>query len=141
MKHRLLILTSVVVIALTISCVAVWRRRVNVHLANDKVANSIIKLQNPIAITKVIVLSGHEFDVHLDDGRHINAILEVTTGPDAKKRVLDFLNRCKNPRAVLDKKVGSKWVVRFYVTAKNPAGEEVELSLSTWLQSENLVYQ
>lgn len=141
MKHKFIILAVVSIIAITVAGWAIVKHRVSVHLPNDPIANAIIDFQNPVPIQQMNVLTGDEFDLVLQDGRRIHASLSVKTPPSAKPKVLELVNRCRNPRAIFHKDLGGIWLVDIYVTAKNQDGSEVEVSLAKWLQDKNLAYR
>jgi len=140
MKHKYLILSLFVVISATISAVAVIKHRVEIHHPTDPLANSIIDFKNPISVKKINVIGGDEFDLVLEDDRRIRAILDVRSTPDAKAKVLAFLNQCVSPRIVVQQHKNNVWVVSMYVTADNSNGEKVEISLSKWLKEKRLIY-
>jgi len=140
MKYKYLILSLVVVVAITISLIAIVKHKVEIHHPTDPVANSIIDSKNPISVKKINVIGGDEFDLVLEDDRRIHAILDVRSTPDAKTKVLAFLNQCTSPRIVIQQHKNNVWVVSMYVTTENTSGEKVEISLSKWLREKRMIY-
>jgi hypothetical protein len=139
-KYVILALASTVIFI-----IAVWamlEHRMSIHHINDPISNAIIDLQNPVPVKQIHVLAGDEFDLILHDDRRIHAVLEVRTSPIAEKRVLEFLNKCRNPRVVIKKDLGEHtWLVEMYLTTSSLDGSEVEVSLAKWLTDKNLAYQ
>ncbi len=141
LKHKNIILTIISSIALVLVMGMVLKHRIQIHHPADPIANAIINFQGPIPVRQIHVLTGDEFDLILQDGRRIHAVLDVRTSPLAKSKVLQLINRSRNPRIIIRKNLGNLWVVEMYLTAKSPTGGEVEVSLAKWLQHKNLAYQ
>jgi len=120
--------------------VAVVRHKIEIHHPTDPVANSYIQAQNPITVKKINVIGGDEFDLILADDKRIHAILDVRSTPDAKAKVLAFINQCTSPRIILQQHKNNVWVVSMYLTTDNADGEKVEISLAKWLREKHLIY-
>lgn len=82
------------------------------------------------------VISGHEFDLKLEDGRRVHALLDVKTAPEAKEHVVRVLNNARSPRIRLIEKNGSDWRVELYVKID---GQEV--NFVSWLRQMDLVWE
>ena len=61
-------------------------------------------------VTEITVLAGNEFDLKLENGKRIHAKLLVNTVPDAKHRVIDYLNQTKRPRVDVLGRHGHTWM-------------------------------
>jgi hypothetical protein len=140
MKYKNLILGLFAIVAAVVTSIAIMKHKLEIHHADDPLANSIIDSYNPISIKTIDVIGGDEFDLVLADGRRIHAILDVRSTPDAKAKVLAFINQCTNPRIVVQQHRNNVWVVSMYITTSNASGEDVEISLSKWLREKRLVY-
>lgn len=140
MKNKYFILTAIGFVSLVLSISFIVKNRVNKHHVNDVVSQTIIDWRGPVKVNKVQVLNGNEYDLILEDGRRIKASLGVETTPDAKDKVVAFLNRSYNPRVILEKQDDGIWLVSLYVTAKNVYNQDIQIELSTWLREKNLVY-
>lgn len=91
-------------------------------------------------VNYIRVLSGSEFDLRLDNGKRIHARLAVNTSPDAKTKVITYLNYNGNqPRVVILGKQDDAWIVDLYVRKESQPFEEV--SLTKWLQESGLVWE
>ena len=139
MKNRFVIFV-VVAVAFVIAGIGIAIHRIDLHHPSDPLSLALIELKNPVKITGIGVLSGNEFDLNLADERRIHGILDVHATPDAKIKVLEFLNRCKNPRCVLQKQVNDSWIIQLYVTTVDAEGAPVEVEVSKWLRDKRLVY-
>jgi hypothetical protein len=91
---------------------------------------------NQVAITKISVISGHEFDLTLVDGRRILGHLKITTSKEATKKVVDLFNSITNPVVVLLEKKDNDWVIEIEVSQK---GNTVKLT--DWLKQQKLVFE
>lgn len=127
-------------LSILISYVFVLKNTVEKHQINDPVANLIMDWRQPLKITRIQVLSGHEYDLSLEDGRRIKASLNVFSTPESKELMVHFLNRSSNPKVILEKEDGNLWYVSIYVTVRNAVGQDVEINLARWLKEKNLVY-
>lgn len=141
MSNKSVILCVAMGIALVVAILGILKHKMNLHHADDPIAGALIAIQSPVDVLKINVLNGHEFDICLNDDRRIHAILDVESSSDAKKHVVEFLNRCTKPRVVLKKQKDDKWVVQLYVTATDANNQAVEISLSQWLKEKKLVYE
>lgn len=138
--NRNLILAILVGATFMLVLMAVYSRRLAVHHPDDIIAQSLIELQNPIAVKQINVLSGNEFDISLDDNRRIRATLDVQATPEAKMKMIHFINSSRKPRAILHKQNNGIWTVSLYVIVKDDSGTDVEVELSSWLKEKRLVY-
>lgn len=90
----------------------------------------------PVDVQHIIVLSGHEYDLKLADGRRIKGVLEVVTPIEATEKVVRFLNTVTKPKVVLLSQMPTgPWIIRLYV---NSNGETVEMV--SWLKAQKLVW-
>lgn len=142
MKSKNFVLAVFAFVVLGCVVVALINRRIQIHHAADPIAGSIIDWQKPIGVKKINVLTGNEFDLILEDDRRIHAFLRVKATPDAKPKIIEFLNHCLNPRAILieEKKEESYWIVRMYVTIRDSSNQLIEIDLAKWLQEKQLAY-
>jgi hypothetical protein len=140
MKYRSVILVAAAVICLSAATIGIFQHRITIHPVNSPLIQTYIDMQNPINVVKLDVLTGSEFDLGLADNRRIHAVLEVKASHDATKHVLEFLNRCKNPRVVLKQQSGEVWVVQLFVTTQDATGQIVEIDLAKWLKDKKLAY-
>lgn len=135
MNKQNLVLCVLMVVGLLVAGTALVQHRVLIHPVNDVLAEVFIESANPVAIQRINVIQSNEFDLILEDGRRVHCLLGVNTVPDSKNRVLEFLNTCTKPRAILKKKDDKFWVGEIYVTVG-----DVEISLSKWLQDKKLTF-
>lgn len=135
------LLSVFAIVCLSIALMAILKHKIGIHSSQDSLANAFINLQNPISIQRINVLNGDEFDLLLSDNRRIHAVLDVRATPESKFKVLDFLNKCKNPRIIMRKQVDHTWLVQMYVTTLDVDGNEVEVDLAHWLKEKNLAYE
>lgn len=119
---------------------AVYSRRLAVHRPDDIITQSLIELQNPVSVKQIHVLSGNEFDISLDDDRRIRATLPVQATPEAKMKMIHFINNSRKPRAILHRENDGVWTVSLFVIVKDSSGQDVEVELSSWLKEKRLVY-
>ena len=68
-------------------------------------------------VTKIGVLSGHEFDLELENKERIHAVLGVISTPEAREKVIQLINRSTNPRIVIKYKDKGLWVVDLVLTS------------------------
>jgi thiamine monophosphate kinase len=80
---------------------------------------------------RIIVISGHEFDLTLTDGRRVYAKLQVQTPQEAKHKVVAYINQSKNPVVVVYEK-GNEWTVDLVFESG---------SLTNWLRTQQLVWE
>lgn len=92
-------------------------------------------------VSEITVLAGNEFDLKLDNGKRIHAKLLVNTVPDAKHKVIDYLNSIQQPRVVILGRQGETWMVDLYVRMESQASLWEEVSLTKWLQENELVWE
>jgi hypothetical protein len=140
MKNKYFLLTIIAILASLFSYLFVLKNNVEKHQINDPVANMIMNWRKPLKIHKIKVLSGHEYDLTVEDGRRIKASLSVFSTPESKEKMIQFLNRASNPKVILDREEGNIWYASIYVTVQNSIGQEVEIDLARWLKEKNLVY-
>ena len=91
-------------------------------------------------VTEITVLAGNEFDLKLENGKRIHAKLLVTPVPDAKQRVITYLNQIQNPRIVVLGRQGDTWMIDLYVRTESQASLWEEVSLTKWLKENELVW-
>jgi hypothetical protein len=139
-KNKYFILTAVGFVSLVLSISFIIKNRVNKHHVDDVISQIIIDWRNPVKVNKIQVLNGNEYDLFLEDGRRIRAALGVETTPDAKDKVIAFINRSYDPRVILKEQDNGIWLVSLYVTAKNVYNQDIQIELSTWLREKNLIY-
>lgn len=89
-----------------------------------------------LAVKRIRIISGHEFDITLENGKRMKGQLEVVTptgaGSEVTKKVTDLINSAVNPKVVLLR----EGKVDILLTVKNK-----ELSLSKWLKDNKLVWE
>ncbi len=84
-KNKFLVLLWTVAIC---SCLClIFKHKLNIHYKKNIVINSVLELRNPIPILKIDVIKGHEFDLVLNDGRIIHALLSVESIKDSKSKI------------------------------------------------------
>lgn len=141
MKNKYFLLTTIGIVCMVLSFLFILNNKMNKHHVDDFVSQTIIEFRNPIKVNRIQVLSGGEYDLILEDGRRVKAVLGVVATPDAKDKVVSFLNRSNNPRVILKKQDGNgTWLISLFVTTKNVENQYIEIDLSTWLREKNLVY-
>jgi hypothetical protein len=90
-----------------------------------------------LAIKRIRVISGHEFDIVLENGKRFKGQLEVATptgsGSEVVKKVTELLNSATNPKVVWLSEDGK---IDILLTVNNK-----ELSLSKWLKDNKLVWE
>lgn len=96
-------------------------------------------------VKRIEVISGHEFDLKLEDGRRIYGHLSIMTPREAKGRVVRLLNNVSNPRVVVKSRGNPEdvafrtptlWTIDIFLAVN---GEEI--MLSKWLKKQGLVLQ
>lgn len=140
MKNKNLFLILVWTTSIVSSLYFIFIHKVNIHYKENIVISSVIDLKNPIKITKVDVIKGHEFDLTLQDGRVIHALLSIESIKDCKSKVVELFASSTDPKVVLLTKKDNNWVVQVYLTIKDDKNEEIEVSLNEWLKQKNLIY-
>lgn len=139
MKYRFLILCVFALLSFGVAIAAITKRKAVVHHADDILASTMMDLLDPVDVRRIEVIEGNEFDLTLADERRINGLIDVKVPAEAKKKVLEFLNRSYNPRVILKSQQNGKWIVQLYVTADSPDGP-VEIDLATWLRENGLSF-
>jgi hypothetical protein len=88
------------------------------------------------SVVRIHVLTGHEFDLLLKDGKRIKGKLRVVTPIEATKKVVQLLNRSTNPKVILLEKQDHWWEIelKFKVDGN-------EMILSEWLIDNRLVWE
>lgn len=97
---------------------------------NNPVAQ-IFRMNQEFEIRKITVLQGHEFDLTLVDGRRVHAKLSINTPPEARRKVVEHINKSRHPRCVVLDRASDYWTVDLLFEAG---------SLTDWLQQQNLVW-
>jgi hypothetical protein len=91
----------------------------------------IFKDQHKLRYIRVI--QGHEFDLKLEDGTRAHAVLKVRTPPEAKDRVVAYINASRNPEVLIyDKKEDGTWEVDLLFNG---------ISLTHWLRQQGLAWE
>lgn len=105
------------------------------HLNKSAKPSFTAELQNSevFDVRVVRVVSGHEFDVTIQDGRLMHVKLAVTTPVEAKRAVVWFLHDV------------NKQPAKLVVDKKNKAADllvkvEGNVSLTSWLKCKKLVF-
>ncbi len=125
----------------TFAVASVIQHQLKVHYVNNPIIAPIIKSKNPIEALHIRPLDNTEFEITLDGNKKIHAVLDVYRTTDSSKKIAYFLNHCKDPKVILNKKLGTsdgvdKWSVQIYVTTSDGL---IEMDLATWLKKEGLV--
>jgi len=94
-----------------------------------------IDLNQERPIKRLQVMQGHEFDITLDDGRRIHAMLPVRTGKEARDKVLTFISQSTKPRVIVLQQGPEFWTVDIKVSN---GGRDV--LLTEWLKANRLVW-
>jgi hypothetical protein len=113
-----------VIIALGVGLVAFW----------DRVP--IVNSNQTYQIKKIHIIEGHLYDIVLQDGRRILGKLEVTTPPEATKKIIELLNGSTNPEATLLDQEDHIWNIKLHVISD---GKKIEIT--EWLRSNKLVWE
>lgn len=138
MNYRLLL---VIVVVLTVALFGAYRFRQGAAQTATAPIFVIppISQREEIAVKKVAVLQGHEFDITLSDDRRIHAILAIQTPPEAKEKVVKFLNHSVKPRCVVLEKNSGAWTIDLIV--EQSMMSESAQSLTDWLRQQKLVWE
>jgi len=139
MKNKNLFLKCIWAISIVLSLYFIFIHKMNIHYKENFVINSVIELKQPVKILKVDVIKGHEFDLTLEDGKIIRALLSVESVKDSKNKVIEIFANSTDPKVILIKKENNFWIVEIYLTFKNE-NKEIEVSLNEWLKQKNLIY-
>ena len=93
-----------------------------------------------VAVEKIRVITGSEFDISLINGKRIHGILDAYAptgqGEEVSKAVEDLINHSENPRVKLLSKDREVWKVEIYlkVDGKN-------VVLSDWLINNQMAWK
>lgn len=104
--------------------------------SNTNRSFSIFPTDDRCSIQRISVISGHEYDLNLVDGRRILGHLPIQTSKDATKKVIGFLNSITNPVVTLKEKKDTYWIVEIEVSQK---GDTVKMT--DWLRQQKLVFE
>lgn len=99
--------------------------------ANNNPVAHIFQMNEEFKVRKITVLQGHEFDLTFVDGRRVHARLPINTPPEAKHKVVEYINNSRNPRCVVLDRSAEAWTVDLLFDAG---------SLTDWLRQQNLVW-
>lgn len=88
-------------------------------------------------VNHIGVISGHEFDIKLESGKRIHALLDVITAPEARDEVVRVLNKAQDPHVRLIGRDESNWHVELYFRID---GSGREINFSDWLRQQGLVW-
>jgi uncharacterized protein YpmB len=141
-QHNLCLVVILIILSVVLSFV-LYNKGVQTKSANKiDIETRISQQGDTYSVKKITVLAGNEFDITLDNGKRIYAKLAVTTVPDAKHRVITYLNETINPKVVILGKQGETWIVDLYVRMESQASLlDEEVSLSNWLKENGLIWQ
>lgn len=94
------------------------------------------------SVTYIRVLDGNDFDLKLEDGTRVRGHLRVSTVPEAKDKVIRFINNSKNPRVVLYRYNPEEkfWEIDLLLEAQQ-SSVLGDTSLTAWLRQEKLVWE
>lgn len=96
--------------------------------------------QQIVAVEKIRVITGSEFDISLINGKRIHGVLETYAptgqGEEVSKAVEDLINHSENPRVKLLSKDREVWKIEMYlkVDGKN-------IVLSDWLKNNQMTWK
>jgi len=92
------------------------------------------------SVKSIQVISGNEFDLKLENGKRIHALLAVRATPDSRERVIDYLNQHgDHPKVKVIGRKGEMWIVDVYVKTNEALDEQH--SLTQWLVNNELVWE
>jgi len=140
MDSKSLVLSVAIVVLFSLFSWVVIKDRFANDVTNitSSVNENSDNFHNVFKLRRIDVIHGHEYDLTLVDGSRIRAYLTVRSTPEAKDRVVHFLNNTTNPKVVLIER--SKNNGNWYVDLLLVEGEN-EISISKWLSANNLVYR
>ncbi|MHA1948695.1 MAG: hypothetical protein ACW99G_03015 [Candidatus Thorarchaeota archaeon] len=142
MKRINLCLTVIsTILAVVLSLVLIDKRSQEKTGVSDDVEVRISQEGNTYVAKKIKVMAGNEFDITLDNGKRIHAKLAVNSVPDAKHKVITYLNQTTNPKVVVLGKQGDIWIIDLYVRKELQASLYEEISLTSWLKDSGLIWQ
>lgn len=141
MKIKSLIFLLFGLFCFSISICFFLQKHIKIHSVDDVLFKEIININNPIRVEKVDVINGNHYDLLLEDGRRIKADLGISSLPEAKSKIISFLNKSSNPKVIIRKKVDDYYLIFFYVTTKDVNGKIIEVELSEWLLQKRLLYE
>jgi len=107
----------------------------SVSPGEEPVAPGPLELNQERAIKRIQVLQGHEFDITLDNGLRIHAMLPVRTGKEARDKVLTFISHSTKPRVIILQKWQEVWTVDIKVSNGG-----TDVLLTEWLKANRLVW-
>lgn len=96
-------------------------------------SNPLVKQR--VAVQRIRVISGHEFDVTLRDGRRIHGRLPVDTPLEATKEVVKLINSSTDPEVVLLNRENELWLIEIHLTVNGK-----KIRLVDWLSQNNLIW-
>lgn len=89
------------------------------------------------SVKRVQVLRGDCFDLVLENEGRILAKLKVNAAEQAKKKVIDLLNRCDNPKVkLISRDKEGQWLIEFQLTQSGK-----NFDLASWLSENKMVYK
>lgn len=94
-----------------------------------------------IAIKRIRVISGHEFDILLENKKRIHGQLRVVTptgpGSEAARKVTALLNSCTDPKVeMFESNDDFLWKVELYFKVNKE-----DVVLSEWLRRNGLIWE
>jgi hypothetical protein len=100
------------------------------HKSADPAVAEVVKTETFNVLTATII-SGHEFDLKLEDGRRVRACLSISSAPEAKRQVIRLLHDAKTCQVTIKHtKTGA--------TADILLNQET--SLTTWLKTNKMAF-
>ena len=93
-------------------------------------------------VKKITVIDGNTFDLSIRNSlsedlmARILGEIPLKATIDAKKKVIELLNKVENPIVFLDKKLDNgKWIIEISFSL-----EGKDIQLTSWMKENNLVY-
>ncbi len=86
-------------------------------------------------VRRIQVIEGHVFDITLINGRRIEGRLDVVTPPQAVNRVIEILNKSRDPHVYIITRENYGWKVKMSLSI----GDH-RIFLSDWLRQQGLVW-